>query len=167
MNFTQSRWEVKLRLSALKAGRRFQHCLCGLHDRVHQSRFSTHCLTWPDSRTGKEKDGGKNRDRGSGVGVLSVQQWVEVWSGALAPHSPWAWKLTGVGCVCHCPQLTSVVYNKLSFLFRYLCHIKDKNTVDPFFFTELKALKQKTGIAAYAVQVEHLIWIHSCRFPYA
>lgn len=157
----KSRWEVKLHLSALKAGRRLQPHLCELCSRVigykraplQLSMSGPRC--WPDAtQRRKQRWWEKPRRR----------QRRRFW----ASRCEWSF------CVCVCvffihrdmkadAFMSSVQTLRpsslLPFRLRHLHHTKQTRG-------DCKALQQQLGCAACAARAEHLIWIHSRRRPY-
>lgn len=155
MSSPQSGWEVKLHLSALKAGRRFQCCLCGLLDRSLSSwggwvggvwavssgatKIATAAVQVQPSLlnmvwqpyTEKENDGER---------VVLVLVWSPAGVKWTVLHSPWTWKLTGVGPVC---QLSSVCLQTPKHLHssRDIFVTQKKQIETSSTKTQLKALK--------------------------
>lgn len=144
MSFSQSVWEVKLHLSALKAGRRFQRCLSGLLDWPLSGRGSRQChqmqcnstaavqvqpsrldMVWQPYRDGKRW---REKEKENGVGFSVSSRWLRCRKSSLHPffipreHETWqVWDLPVIVL-----SLASVCRTH-SFLSRYLCHTKETN----------------------------------------
>lgn len=161
MSFSQSGWEVKLHLSALKAGRRFQRCLSRLPNWPLQwaggsRQESSDATQWPlqlsrvqpsllsvvwEPHGGGKKMEGEKRDRM--VSVFSVQQggWgVESSRSIPLSLSLSAWDMMGV---CGPVLSLSSWFSSQSSLSRYLCHTEETNIETPSTWTKLKALLNK------------------------